>query len=156
MVSYNINKIRWWVAMFNLDDCIASITSRSAKQLAECLEKRLNVYNITRTQWIALYYVSINDMITQKQLSDKMSLKEPSVVRLLDKIEALGWITRISSDEDKRIKILKLTETGAKIQSEMLTVAEKFKNDVIRDISPEELVAYNSVLKKMIVNIQNG
>ena len=36
--------------MFNIDDCIAMITCRSAKKLADCLEKRLNYYNITRTQ----------------------------------------------------------------------------------------------------------
>ncbi|MFZ2537787.1 MAG: MarR family transcriptional regulator [Oscillospiraceae bacterium] len=142
--------------MFNLDDCIACITSRSAKLLAECFEKRLNYYNITRTQWIALYYVSINKMITQTQLADKMSLKEPTVVRLLDKIQALGWITRISSESDKRIKILKLTEKGKKIETEMLDVAVKFRNDVICDISPEELDVYNSVLSKMLVNIENG
>ena len=83
--------------MFNLDDCIACITSRSAKKLADCFEKRLNYYNITRTQWIALYYISVNKMITQKQLADKMSLKEPTVVRLLDKMETLGWVIRINS-----------------------------------------------------------
>lgn len=142
--------------MFNLDDCIACITSRSAKSLAECFEKRLNYYNITRTQWIALYYVNINKMITQKQLADKMSLKEPTVVRLLDKLEALGWITRISSEDDKRIKILKLTESGKKIEKEMLDVAVKFRNDVICDIPPEDLDIYNSVLRKMLNNIENG
>ncbi|WMJ22727.1 MarR family transcriptional regulator [Paludicola sp. MB14-C6] len=142
--------------MFNLDDCIACITSRSAKILADCFEKRLNFYNITRTQWIALYYVNINKMITQKQLADKMSLKEPSVVRLLDKMEALGWITRISSENDKRIKTLKLTDSGKKIEAEMLSVAEGFRNDVIRDISSQDIDIYNSVLSKMLDNIKDG
>jgi DNA-binding MarR family transcriptional regulator len=141
--------------MFNLDDCIACITSRSAKLLADSLEKRLNYYNITRTQWIALYYISVNEMITQKKLADKMSIKEPTVVRLLDKIEALDWITRISSDNDKRVKCLKLTPKGKKIETEMLDIAENFKNDVIRDISPEELDNYKSVLNKMLSNIKN-
>ncbi len=142
--------------MFNLDDCIACITSRSAKILAECFEKRLNKYNITRTQWIALYYVNVNKMITQKQLADKMSLKEPSVVRLLDKMERLGWITRTSSENDKRTKTLELTESGKKIEREMLIVAETFRDDVIQDISADDIDVYNSVLRKMLSNIKNG
>lgn len=142
--------------MFNLDDCIACITSRSAKILAECFEKRLNKYNITRTQWIALYYVNVNKMITQKQLADKMSLKEPSVVRLLDKMERLGWITRTSSENDKRTKTLELTESGKKIEREMLVIAETFRNDVIQDISADDIDVYNSVLRKMLSNIKNG
>ena len=142
--------------MFNLDDCIACITSRSAKKLADCLEKRLNYYNITRTQWIALYYISVNKMITQKQLADNMSFKEPTVVRLLDRMEILGWVIRVNSENDKRIKLLSLTDKGQKIETEMLDVAEKFRNDVISDISPEELDSYKSVLNKMLSNIENG
>jgi len=141
--------------MFNLDDCIACITSRSAKKLADCFEKRLNVYNITRTQWIALYYISINKTITQRQLADRMSLKEPTVVRLIDKMEALGWVVR-TNGEDKRIKLLELTEKGQKVETEMLDVAEKFRNDVIIGISPEELDSYKSTLDKMLRNIKNG
>ncbi|WP_300384276.1 MarR family transcriptional regulator [Clostridium sp.] len=141
--------------MFNLDDCIACITSKSAKLLADSLEKRLNYYNITRTQWIALYYVSINEMITQKKLSDKMSIKEPTVVRLIDKMESLDWITRISNENDKRVKCLELTEKGNKIETEMLDIVENFKNDVIKDISLEELDNYKSVLNKMLKNIKN-
>ncbi len=103
-----------------------------------------------------MYYVSVSEMITQKQLADKMSLKEPTVVRLVDKIQALGWITRINNKDDKRIKILKLTENGKKIETEMLDVAEKFRNDVICDIPSEELDIYNSVLRKMLINIEKG
>ncbi|HHV09619.1 MAG TPA: MarR family transcriptional regulator [Clostridiales bacterium] len=141
--------------MFNLDDCIAFITCKSAKDLADCLEKRLNHYNITRSQWIALYYIRNNNMITQKQLADKMSLKEPSVVRLLDKMEVLGWVNRISSTDDKRIKFLALTESGQKIEAAMLDVAEKFKSDVLNGISHEYLDKFKLTLSKMLSNIES-
>lgn len=142
--------------MFKLDDCISFITNRIAKNLANSFEKRLNVYNITRTQWTALYYINANEMITQRQLADKMAIKEPTVVRLLDKMETLNWVVRINSEDDKRTKLLKLTDEGLKIETEMLAVAEKFKDDVVKDISPEDLNTYNSVLNKMQSNIENG
>lgn len=142
--------------MFNLDDCIAFITCKGAKDLADCLEKRLNHYNITRSQWIALYYIQNNNMITQKQLADKMSLKEPSVVRLIDKMEVFGWVNRINNNEDKRIKFLILTDDGKEIETAMLDVAEKFKSDVLMGISVEELDVFKSTLGKMLKNIDNG
>lgn len=142
--------------MFNLDDCIAFITCKSAKDLADCLEKRLNYYNITRTQWIALYYIRNNNMITQKQLADKMSLKEPSVVRLLDKMEASGWVNRMNNENDKRIKFLILTENGQKIETEMLVVAEKFMSDTLNGLSQEELDNFKSTLSKMLKNIESN
>ena len=142
--------------MFNLDDCIAFVTCKGAKDLADCLEKRLNHYNITRSQWIALYYIKNNNMITQKQLADKMSLKEPSVVRLLDKMELYGWVNRISSNDDKRMKFLALTDSGKEIETAMLDVAEKFKSDVLNGISPEDLDVFKATLNKMLINIEDG
>lgn len=140
--------------MFKLDDCISFISSRVAKKMADNFEKRLNMHNITRTQWIALYYINISNMITQRQLADKMSIKEPTIVRLLDKMELLGWVIRTNSEDDKRIKLLNLTEKGRKIESEMLSVAEKFRDDVVQDISQEELKIYSSVLDRMQSNIK--
>lgn len=142
--------------MFNLDDCIAFVTCKGAKDLADTLEKRLNNFNITRSQWIALYYIKNSNMITQKQLADKMSLKEPSVVRLLDKMELYGWVNRISSNDDKRMKFLILTESGKDIEAAMLDVAEKFKSDVLDGISPEDLDVFKSTLNKMLINIEDG
>jgi DNA-binding MarR family transcriptional regulator len=142
--------------MFNLDDCIAFVTCKGAKDLADSLEKRLNHYNITRSQWIALYYIKNNNMITQKQLADKMSLKEPSVVRLLDKMELYGWVNRISSNDDKRMKFLVLTDSGKEIETAMLDVAEKFKSDVLNGISPEDLDVFKATLNKMLINIEDG
>lgn len=146
--------IGWCRIMFDLDDCIAFVTCRGARKLADCLEKRLNQYNITRSQWIALYYIKNNNMITQKKLSDKMSLKEPSVVRLLDKMENLGWINRINSEIDKRIKLLVLTKDGLKMENEMLEIAERFKSDVLNGITQQELDSFKLALSKMLDNIE--
>ncbi|ADL03774.1 transcriptional regulator, MarR family [[Clostridium] saccharolyticum WM1] len=144
------------IIMFDLDDCIAFITCRSARKLADCLEKRLNYHNITRSQWIALYYIKNNNMITQKQLSDKMSLKEPSVVRLVDKMEILGWVNRVNNESDKRTKLLTLTSNGQKIETEMQAIAEKFKSDVLNGLSQQDLDNFKSTLSKMLENIDSA
>lgn len=144
------------IIMFDLDDCIAFITCRSARKLADCLEKRLNYHNITRSQWIALYYIKNNNMITQKQLSDKMSLKEPSVVRLIDKMEILGWVNRVNNESDKRTKLLTLTSNGQKIETEMQAIAEKFKSDVLNGLSQQDLDNFKSTLSKMLENIDSA
>jgi len=54
--------------MFNLDDCMAFITSQSAKIFSEALERRFRPYNVTRAQWIVLYYPDFDglDLRTQR------------------------------------------------------------------------------------------
>jgi DNA-binding MarR family transcriptional regulator len=138
--------------MFNFDDCFALITSRSAKIFAAALERELKPYNVTRAQWIAMYYINNNENITQSQLANKISSKEPTVVRLIQKMESDGFLYRIGCGEDKRVKYLKLTEKGLRTCIDLDPVVEKFKNDIVAGIDEDNLQLLIDVLDKMVKN----
>ncbi|MDF2611642.1 MAG: MarR family transcriptional regulator [Lachnospiraceae bacterium] len=141
--------------MFDLNDCMGFITNHGAKALSEILEKRLQPYHITRVQWIALYYISITESITQKQLAEKMIVKESSIVHLIDRMEKEGTVYRESQDNNRRIKNLKLTKKGIQIFNDILPVAEKFNLDAINNISEEDLNTFKKVLFQMLNNTQS-
>ena len=138
--------------MFDLNDCMAFVTSQSAKIFAEVMEKRLKPHNITRTQWIAMYYIYTNELLTQRELADKMSLKEPTIVRMLQKMELEGHLLRNGSEEDRRRKYLKLSESGEKLCLDLLPVVEQFKEDTTAGISQEDLQLLKDTLAKMVDN----
>jgi len=140
--------------LFNLDDCLAFITSRSAKIFAESLEQKFRSRHVTRTQWIAMYYISQSKRITQRELAEKMCVKEPTVVRLLQKMETDGYLRRMGCEADRRVKCLKLTEKGRTVYEELLPVAEQFKCDTIAGISDGELQILKRALDKMVENAQ--
>jgi len=140
--------------MFNLDDCIAFITARSAKVFVKALEKRFRPYAINRTQWIAMYYIYTGGNITQRELADKMAFKEPTVVRMLQEMEAEGLVTRSGSEADKRVRRLALTEKGEGICKTLMPVVEQFKNDTVAGISQEDLNTLTVTLHKMVENAQ--
>jgi len=138
--------------MFNLDDCFALITSRGGKVFAKKLDEQLTSRGMPRAQWIAMYYIHDGDEITQKGLADKMAIKEPTVARMLQKMELDGFVYRSSSSKDKRIKCLKLTDKGTKIFFKLMPIVEQFKNNTISDIPDDELKTFKKVLHKMIDN----
>ena len=139
--------------MFRLEDCMAFMTNRSAKEISDDLESRLAPHHITRAQWTTLYYIKINEKISQRNLAKLLEIKESSVVRQLDKMEQAGWVERITCSTDRRTKCLSLTELGLKIETEMETVVDGFKKAVVADISEEELEVFKGVLNKMLKNI---
>ena len=142
--------------MFNLDDCFALITSRSGKIFAKKLDEQLSSHGTPRTQWIAMYYIYTSDKITQKGLADKMQIKEPTVARMLQKMELDGLLSRDSNAKDKRIKSLKLTDKGSKEFFRLLPIVENFKDNTISDISDQDLDTFKKVLNKMIENTINS
>lgn len=138
--------------MFALESCIAYLTNQSGRYLTDVLDKRIRQHGITRVQWYALYYIAKSDKITQTELAEKMGTTEPSVARLLDRLEKEGMVTRVNSDHDRRIHYLELTEEGKKLNRKIVAVAEKFKDEAIIGISDKELESFEKVLEKMKAN----
>ncbi len=139
--------------MFDLDDCIAFITNKSAKKLADEFNRRLQENGTTRVKWIALFYIGKAGEISQKELSDYMDIKESSMVRLIDRMEKEELVERRKDSEDRRITKIILTDKGKFLKEELMPRGQEFQDDVLKGISKENLEIFKEVLQRMIDNI---
>lgn len=139
--------------MFQLEDCIAFLTTRAAKEVANKLEKRFFKYNVSRAEFFVLYYVSSTTDITQTILANSLNVTTPTVVRIIDRMEKRGLISRSHDKKNRRINFLNLTSEGKKMLDILLPIAETFKDEAIKGISNEELDIYLKVLEKMQKNL---
>lgn len=139
--------------MFNLDDCIGFITNKGAKKLAEEFSRRLQEHDVTRAQWIALFYIGKGEGIFQKELSDYMNIKESSMVRLMDRMEKEDLVVRKKEVSDRRITRLVITEKGKILREKLIPLGQSFNVDATKDISEEELKTFKDVLARMIKNV---
>lgn len=139
---------------FNLDSWVGYITENAIKQISEAFGRRLQKAGITRVQWIALYYVKTNKLISQRGLSNLMAVKDSSAARLLDRLERDGLIERERNDADRREIYIKLTEKGDQLISSLIPIGTEFNDDLLDGIEEEELRIYEKVLKKMLSNIE--
>ncbi|MFR1707706.1 MAG: MarR family winged helix-turn-helix transcriptional regulator [Clostridium sp.] len=139
--------------MFDLDDCIAFITNKSAKRLADEFNRRLQEHGSTRVQWIALFYIGKALEISQKELSDYMDVKESSMVRLIDRMEKEELVERRKDPEDRRITKIILTDKGKFLREELMPIGEEFQDDVLKGISKEDMGIFKEVLQRMTDNI---
>ncbi|HHX19948.1 MAG TPA: MarR family transcriptional regulator [Clostridiaceae bacterium] len=137
-----------------LEDCIAFMACRDAKRIADSVDRRLVPYNITRVQWNALYYIDLKkgESITQRELADLMGLREPTMVRLIDRMEKNGFLKREPSSHDRRRNNLVLTKKGAEINDKICAIVKKFKEDCVRGIPEADLLAFQRVLNQVVNN----
>ncbi len=136
--------------MFRFDDCIAFLASRDSKLMAEIHERKLAKAGVTRIQWFALYYIYNNKELTQKQLAKLLSSREPTVVRLLDRMEKEDLVTRVS--KDRRTNIIEITEKGTVLYQKGLRITEKYKEQALKNISEEEMDIFKQILEKLVEN----
>ena len=136
--------------MFQLDDCIAFLAGKTAKRMADLHEKQLKKVGITRAQWMAMYYISTSETITQKELSVMLSSREATIARLLDRMEAAGIITRIP--KDKRTNIITLTPEGQRLYKKGMDITEEYRKKIMGDLSEKNIADFKAVLKQLDEN----
>ncbi len=140
--------------MFKLNDCVTYIASNALKDITEKFNDLLVEKGSTRSQWIALYFIANHKGINQTELADKMNIKTPTLVRLIDKLEQDGFIFRQQDQTNRRIIRLECTQRGYEKNLSLLPVGETFSQDITRGIPDEELDAFVAVLSKLLGNLK--
>lgn len=139
--------------MFDLETCVAFITNKASKKMADAFNERLMAKGISRVQWTALYYLGKEKYINQRQLAEKMGIKDSTVVRLVDRMEKDGLVAREKELSDRRVTNIVLTEKGKILREKLLPEGEKMSRIFSQNISDEEMEIFKKVLKQMVENI---
>lgn len=87
--------------------------------------------------------------MTQKQLSEKMEIRQASMSEILSKMEEAGLIVKTRSDTDKRVTMIDLSEKGLEV-----TLANRDRHHAQRDallscFTDEEKETFLHLLQKM-------
>ena len=78
----------------------------TARQLRTNYDRRMRDLGLTRSQWWVLTHLYFNEGLSQTKLSDILEIERATLGRLLDRLEAKGWIERRTVDADRRVKLV--------------------------------------------------
>lgn len=125
-------------------------------------ENQLNLglaeYNLTRSQMDVLILLKINEKknieTNQKDIEKALSLKNPTVTGILDRLEDKGYIKRNVSSKDKRLKQITLTDTSNEILLKSRNHAKKIEEKILSSLTSEEKEELLQLLDKIKNNIK--
>src|ERR1051325_6588134 len=84
------------------------------------LEKRIARYGVTRGQWYFLRVLWVEDGLTQRELSERVGMMEPTTVMALRGMEKAGLVVRERSRRDRRKALVWLTPKAKRLRSRLL------------------------------------
>ena len=104
--------------------------------------------NLYPGQPIILERIFENNGITQSELSN-LSLKKPATITtMINRLENIGYIKRVSDINDKRIIRLYLTDLGKEKYYQLLNLKRTMSNNIFNGMSDEDISnVYNLLLK---------
>jgi MarR family 2-MHQ and catechol resistance regulon transcriptional repressor len=86
--------------------------------------------------------------ISQIELGDKLYVSAANITKLIDGLEKKGWVKRISSSRDRRIKLIKITREGSALLDEVWPRHVEALNALLEGFAPEDKERFNLLLDR--------
>ncbi len=128
-----------------LFDEVASFT----RKLRALFDARLRQRGMTLPRTRALFAIARRDGLNQRELAEELELETPTVVHLLDSMEAQDVIERRADEADRRAKLVHLTPGGRMLADDIESMAAALRQQVLGNISEAELEVTLRVVRQM-------
>lgn len=141
---------------FKKGELYSFITGKASTAIARCLQKKFNSadLNLTIEQWSVLYHLWKQDGISQQELCNATFRDKPSITRLVDNLEKLKLVKRVSSKEDRRMNMIFLTAEARKLEIESMELAEETLNDALEGVPADQVEICKQVLQIVYDNLK--
>jgi MarR family transcriptional regulator, transcriptional regulator for hemolysin len=120
---------------FDPDRSLGVLMSDLARLLRRNFDRRLQSLGLTQAQWRAIVNVSRTEGMSQAALAECLEIQPITVGRLIDRMEAAGWIERRGHPSDRRAVQLYLTAKCQPIIEEIRARAADTMSDALEGIS---------------------
>jgi DNA-binding MarR family transcriptional regulator len=74
-----------------------------ARLMRTAYDRRIRKLGLTRAQWWVLTHLYRSNGVTQTELAETLEIEKPTLGRLLDRLEAKGWVRREHDASDRRV-----------------------------------------------------
>jgi DNA-binding MarR family transcriptional regulator len=104
---------------------------------------------LSYAQYSLLFSLAAGDVKSARELAELADLSAATVAQMLDHLAAAGLVTRIRSDEDKRIVLTSLTDRGCEVIEARRSTMEPRWRAALAEFSDADLRTAAAVLDRL-------
>lgn len=135
------------------NDRLAHLVKDATRGLTRALQMRLTEHAVAFGHWSFLRILWENDGITQRELSERAGLMEPTTFSALKAMEKLGYVIRRQQPDSRKKVYVFLTPKGRALRERLVPLAEEVNEIAIAGIAPESVSTARDLLLTMIQNL---
>jgi DNA-binding MarR family transcriptional regulator len=125
-----------------------------ARLMRNAYDRRIRKLGLTRAQWWVLTHLYRSNGVTQTELAETLEIEKPTLGRLLDRLEAKGWVRREHDASDRRVWRVHLTAEVEPALRTMRSIAADLRRDALTGISAAERERFVDTLLAIKENLR--
>ena len=116
------------------------------------LDIQLQPYDLTAPQWMPLLVISKRRANTVAGCAREICVDTGAMTRMLDRLDAKGFVIRSRSGDDRRVVNVALTKAGHEIVKLLPPTICAVLNDHLRGFSEKEFETFKDLLRRFLAN----
>ena len=124
---------------------------RRMQQIAVAIfMEECGAFDLTPVQYAALVAIHAHPGIDATRLSAVIAFDRSTLGNVIERLETKGYIARKPSREDKRIKLLYLTESGAVLLRDIMPSVDRAQVRMLQPLKPADRKTLLALLTQLV------
>jgi DNA-binding MarR family transcriptional regulator len=136
------------------DRSLGYLTRLMYLDMRRIIHERLELHGLTSGTWYYLWALWHEDGINQRELGERVRIKEASTAVTLRIMERDGLIKRVRSKDDRRSVNVFLTARGRKLERELAACPLEGNLTALQGFSKREVATLLDLMERSVTNLQ--
>jgi DNA-binding MarR family transcriptional regulator len=140
---------------FNLDEHLPYLLVRSANQVGVITQKQYqnttpDGLKLSLREFRTLVIVAVRNVVSPAAVADATGMDRSTVTRALATLRGKSLIKETPNENDKRAKLLQLTEQGRALSDQILPRMKAYDHLMEAEFSQKEISQFSSMLDRLV------
>lgn len=136
--------------MLSIEERFSAALYNTARVWRLALDRRLKNLGVGQAGWMTIAVIAkASHPLSQTELAHNLGVEASTMVPMIDRLVKAGFISRVPSAIDRRVKLIVLTMAGTALYGKVKTEADAFRADFLAPIDPDKLRATTEFLETL-------
>lgn len=132
---------------------LAFLINDVARLLRRAFDQRAQSCGLTRAQWQVISFLFHNEGSNQAAVAEALDVEPITLSRHIDRLEALGYVSRSPDPSDRRARLLRLTDSVKPLLDQMKEIGTEVLTASLTGVDEAETERLIAALTQMRANM---
>lgn len=133
-----------------VDDYLPALLAQASQLISSEFHQVVRKQGLSVSEWRVMASLAGGVPVSIGRLAQITITKQPTVTRLLDRMEARGQVQRLPHDSDRRITLVRITREGAETVEHLMELAREHELRVLEPFGLPRTRELKNILRQMI------
>lgn len=133
-----------------VDDYLAYLLARASHLISSEFHAVVEAQGLSLMEWRVMASLSGKDSLSINELATIVLAKQPTVTKLVGRMQDAGWVKRVDAPHDKRQSLVNLTAAGRRKVQPLLKQAKVHEAQVVSALGSDQANQLKLMLESLI------